>query len=759
MSVLAPARPWWRGLFDFRPASVAPLDAPLADEANRRALWTDDGGGIATNDLLALAEGETPAARRAARSDTERATLLGAVYSAIRWRSQSVTKPELVLMRRFRSGRTVEVQDHPALRALRRVNAGLTFSQGFGLIEQHKLIHGAAYWVKRYDGLGVPVEFEIWDPAFTTVIPDAKVPWIPAKVRRYTNFATYVEVAAKDVVFFRHMIDPSNPLRGLSPVAASRLTIDTGAEAARWNLRFFDNHAMPGGLFTGDDLGPGEIERIQDELRRRFQGTDNAHRIMILEGGLKPLELPISHRDMQWIELQQWTVEDIARVMELSPQRLGDLRHGTFSNTDQGAANDWEMIATQVMSTLEELNEFFVTPHFGPDFFFTARFDNIPSLQEDAKRKAEIDEIHLRSGVRVINEIRKREGLDDVLWGATPIMPSTMAPLALTSAGGAATATGDALATQQPPNDAGATSEPSQPQETASQAPRGVRIHVDIEDRMRRGWERRLRDEMRRLFAYFDQVDGRALGGLTREVRPEDVNNYPWNDWATRHREQVLEELVTAFEQELHSAGYSGVPSVPFLDPHILAIQYASARVPELLYLNGAWSLTETTRTRVRDLVVETLENGDSLRTLKNRLRTDGLSFGKGRAETIARTETATALGEAKLQAYSQLGYEGKRWKAESTADAAGPATPCLDNQAKGAIRLHEAFPSGHMTVPAHPRCRCTIQPVPHIHAGVNDDTGRAAPVRTVTRRTVERDAEGLIVAIVEATETAPEVC
>ena len=90
----------------------------------------------------------------------------------------------------------------------------------------------------------------------------------------------------------------------------------------------------------------------------------------------------------------------------------------------------------------------------------------------------------------------------------------------------------------------------------------------------------------------------------------------------------------------------------------------------------GRLSVSATTRERVRELVTEALKNGDSLRTLKNALRQADI-FSAGRAETIARTETSTAMGRASVQAYTSNGYEGKEWRTSGfdvdNGDAFGP--------------------------------------------------------------------------------------
>ncbi|MEK9811090.1 MAG: hypothetical protein VW362_11625, partial [Candidatus Nanopelagicales bacterium] len=140
-------------------------------QSQQRAVWMNPDGSLDRVDLLALADGDTARARRARRTSSDLIGMHAALYAAVRLRSRALTRFEFMVTRTVR-GKTVDLPEHPALLALRRVNAGLTGLQGLSLIETHKLTAGSAMWVKRRDALGTPVEFEIWDPLAVEVVPD-----------------------------------------------------------------------------------------------------------------------------------------------------------------------------------------------------------------------------------------------------------------------------------------------------------------------------------------------------------------------------------------------------------------------------------------------------------------------------------------------------------------------------------------------------------------------------------------------------------
>lgn len=76
------------------------------------------------------------------------------------------------------------------------------------------------------------------------------------------------------------------------------------------------------------------------------------------------------------------------------------------------------------------------------------------------------------------------------------------------------------------------------------------------------------------------------------------------------------------------------------------------------------------------------------------------------RRKTIAQTEGKNATSAAREAAAEE---RGDKWKRSITAGDERVSDVCADNEAAGVIPIDEEFPSGHMTTPFHPNCRCTI--------------------------------------------------
>jgi uncharacterized protein with gpF-like domain len=148
----------------------------------------------------------------------------------------------------------------------------------------------------------------------------------------------------------------------------------------------------------------------------------------------------------------------------------------------------------------------------------------------------------------------------------------------------------------------------------------------------------------------------------------------------------------------------------PFIGPtvaQIAAQKYALARGGELLSLNGNVSVVNATRKRVGVIVSQGIEEGQSLGTIQANLRADNI-FSRDRAVSIARTETATALGQGEREAAMRAGRNEKHWMTQG--DELVEEQICAPNSYQGWIEADQPFQSGHDTIPGHPRCRCVVR-------------------------------------------------
>jgi len=174
-----------------------------------------------------------------------------------------------------------------------------------------------------------------------------------------------------------------------------------------------------------------------------------------------------------------------------------------------------------------------------------------------------------------------------------------------------------------------------------------------------------------------------------------------YDDWMMLYSEEFMDALSAGFER----AAILVDPTMPIGEAHRLAVIWAREEAGELLKLDGSRSLAATTRDRVKMLVGDAIEQGQSLGQLKKLLRVDPV-FDKTRASLVARTETAMAHGQGSRDAAANSGRDGKRWVTQGVS----ACDDCQGNADDGDIGIDDQFSSGDDTIPCHPNCECNVR-------------------------------------------------
>lgn len=202
-----------------------------------------------------------------------------------------------------------EVTRHPALDLWNRPNP---FFSGFEFREsaqQHEELTGEQYWLIVRNEINLPQE--LW-----FVRPDRMEP-IPHPTEFLAGFVYHgpggedVPLSRDDVVFLRRP-NPLDPYRGIGAVQAILGDLDARRLSTEWNRNFFMNSATPGGVIEADaNITDDDFTQFQRRWAESHKGVANAHRVAILEAGMKWVDRKYTMDDMQFVELQDASRETI----------------------------------------------------------------------------------------------------------------------------------------------------------------------------------------------------------------------------------------------------------------------------------------------------------------------------------------------------------------------------------------------------------------------------------------------------------------
>lgn len=159
-------------------------------------------------------------------------------------------------------------------------------------------------------------------------------------------------------------------LVGYSPIAMAKNAIGMAIATEEYGARFFANGANPGGVLEH----PGVVKdpaRIRDSWNAVYQGSANAHRVAVLEEGMKFQPIGIPPEQAQFLETRKFQLNEIARIFRVPPHMIGDLERSSFSNIEQQSLEfvmytldpwvvRWEQSIAKALLTESEKKDVFV---------------------------------------------------------------------------------------------------------------------------------------------------------------------------------------------------------------------------------------------------------------------------------------------------------------------------------------------------------------------------------------------------------------
>jgi len=480
--------------------------------------------------------------------------------------------------------------------------------------------------------------------------------------------------------------------------------VDLGAErmAAEWMQNFFRNSAEPGGVIEfPSTLQDADFQRLADRWRMQHQGVANAHRVAIIERGTWK-DRKLTQRDMQFEQLRRFERDQILGAFGMPLPIMGITESVNRANAEAAEVMyaRW-LVKPRLMRIRAALNEKLLKLY--PDGE-SLMFDFVDPVPENRVELINEGVLGFEKQVLTLNEARRRFGEDD--WegpeGDERNKPASM-PMMLPPRPDTTDEVEDDEETDDDEMEAGY---------KPGRRPRRRR-QVDPNDeypdeaniaanRIEQGWRRRFGIELQSLILFLEQAEkGYVLGDTVEKLTPKDADAYDW-DWWAKYSDEVIAELTSTFALVL--AAEAPALSLPLLQR--LASLYAEQRANDLLRVGGQLSMPDNTRSRVNQLVSETIAQGDSLNTLTRRLR-DDVSFSAQRARTVARTETAQALGQGQKQAAKSKGLSEKRWVTQG--DSLVNPEICRANSEQRWIPINDKFQSDHDTIPGHINCRCVV--------------------------------------------------
>lgn len=224
------------------------------------------------------------------------------------------------------------------------------------------------------------------------------------------------------------MLDGVN---SLSPIGTHRMTIGNALSASKFLSSFYANSAQPKGALTAPEaLNPEAVEALRDSWEKRHKGPHNAGRIAVFDGGMKWEAIGMTMDEAQYLEMQKFSVSDIARIFLVPPHKIGEMGAATFSNIEHQAI---EFVVDTILRWVRRIemryNAYLLSASDRASGVYVA-FDMKGLLRGDATARANFYRSLFYIGAISPNEIREAEDMNPYDGGQEFYVQSATTPIA-----------------------------------------------------------------------------------------------------------------------------------------------------------------------------------------------------------------------------------------------------------------------------------------------------------------------------------------
>lgn len=296
-----------------------------------------------------------------------------AVYSCVRILAEAVASLPLHIYQYTDKGKE-RVADHPLYSVLHdEPNEEMTSFVFRETLMSHLLIWGNAYAQIIRDGAGRVLGLYPLLPNKMQVdrADNGEIIYIYSRdSEENPNFSTYGQIYLRrqDVLQIPGL--GFDGLVGYSPIAMAKNAVGMTQACEEYGASFFANGANPGGVLEH----PGVLKdpgKVRESWNAVYRGTNNAHKIAVLEEGMKYQQIGIPPEEAQFLETRKFQINEIARLYRIPPHMVGDLEKSSFSNIEQQSLEfvkytlnpwviRWEQSLQKALLLPEEKKEYFI---------------------------------------------------------------------------------------------------------------------------------------------------------------------------------------------------------------------------------------------------------------------------------------------------------------------------------------------------------------------------------------------------------------
>lgn len=304
------AKPWYQRIFSGSEQKAAPVAYNSINDVPMHALFG--------NESLPTSISDNSAMR------------LSAVYTCIKVLSETVSSLPICLYRQIGEGKELHTSNPLFDLVGKKPNEFQTAPEFMSYVMMSLLLRGNFYGYVNRTASGRIIE----------ILP---LPFDAVSVMQDTDYNIVYKVTHSDKSEFvysqyeiLHIKGMSmDGIVGMSPLQYNASVMNNAIAARDYAGSVFANDATPRGVLSTDGVLSDEAyDNIRQSWEASHGGIKNAHRIAILEQGLKFSPMQLTPADVQLLESRKYSRTEIASIFRVPPHMLADLERATFSNIE-----------------------------------------------------------------------------------------------------------------------------------------------------------------------------------------------------------------------------------------------------------------------------------------------------------------------------------------------------------------------------------------------------------------------------------------
>ena len=625
-------------------------------------------------------------------------TYSGWVYACVSTISQDVRSSYWNVYRKQGVNREdwVAIEDSQLPPVLTRPTASTTWGDLIELTQVHLDLAGRAFWHLITDGApgGRVVGIQNLNPDWIhkAVYNEARTQVVGWELA--TSGATRQVLPAEDVVMFRYP-DPINPTGGISPIRAVAMSADMDTYARAYAASHLRNHAQPTGILTTEnELTREQASLLADSWQESHAGKN---RIQVLGKGAQYQTISAHLKDLEFLNLARVSRDQILAAYHMPASKLGLVEDASRANGEEADRVYSALCLGPRLRRYQEPITMQVLPRLGLDASrYCFEFESVEVADKTFERDSA--QAAFQAGAITLDEYRERIGFAPEPNGNGGVYFVPAGSTVVESPDDAPSAFGIVVE-----EDRGL----DVPVEVRTLEPVAELDVDEVEDREltdpsderiqiaalrflnRQGEaERRLQGRLR---AIFSRMQKAAIQAVREGKRSIPQHRAALQDLAVildgfndEMAEVLAEEATRSFGDGFDdfNGDVSSVVSPELMIDFALISEEVNVWAANEAKMKIT-TIRKTLHSEVSDVIQASLEEGDSIDGLANRLG-EYFDDNKGfKAETIARTETANAYNHGKYtnaEAFDQ---------ANPTLRVTKTWTPTQDNRTRDAHRAN----------------------------------------------------------------------